>query len=201
MLGPFESAEKPDTDLVIHYGSAKGFLPENRQALRGPGRSIGCLIADFNRDGRLDLAFMAHSLDPGHVAESPIFFNDGHRFQSPVVQYLPAIGPHYMWVQDIGNIYHRRYEENFTSRVFAWTNAVHEGSLVADAMQPFGARVKLQVRNAAHAASVARAAWRVVAAGSFLLTPTDRALQYRLDLLSANGDAYPIVRSVDVRLK
>ena len=30
---------------------------------------------------------------------------------------------------------------------------------------------------------------------------SDRAFQYQLDLISANGDAYPLVRKIDIQLK
>jgi hypothetical protein len=184
----------------IFWGSKHGFTALNRTMLTVDSASE-VVIADFNRDGRLDLAFVAHSIDPGHVCDSPVFFNDGRRFQSPIVQYLPAVGPHYMWVQDIGNIYHRRHEETFTSRVFTWTESVRDGSVAIDAKRPFGARLRCLVRSAANPASLPGSAWREVNGGSFPLGPGDRALQYRLDLLSANGDAYPMIRRVDVRLK
>lgn len=184
----------------IFWGTARGFTPLNRTALTVDSASE-VVIADFNRDGKLDLAFAAHSLDPGHVLESPIFFNDGRRFQSPAVQYLPAIGPHYMWVQDLGNIYHRRHEETFTSRVFAWSAAMREATIVAEATKPFGATVKLSVRSATDAGALGRADWRRVAADSAPLSAADRVLQYRLDLCSANADAYPVIRRVEVRLR
>lgn len=184
----------------IFWGSPRGFAPLNRTALTVDSASE-VVIADFNGDGKPDLAFAAHSLDPGHVLESPIFFNDGRRFQSPAVQYLPAIGPHYMWVQDIGNICHRRNEESFASRVLTWSGPGREVRIVADATEPFGARVRASVRSAANEASLAGTPWRDLGDGRAPLAPGDRVLQYRLDLLSANGDAYPVVRQVAVQVK
>ncbi|MBL9213892.1 MAG: VCBS repeat-containing protein [Opitutaceae bacterium] len=184
----------------IFWGSAEGFAARRRTSLIVDSASE-VTIADFDQDGKLDLAFAAHSVDPGHVVETPIFYNDGKRFQSPRVTWLPVIGPHYGWVQDIGNIVHRRNEENFTSRVHAWTGASRGGRIAVDAAAPHGARVRLQVRSAADAAGLEAAPWRPVAGDAFDLAAGDRALQYRLDLLSANGDAYPVVRKVSVQLK
>ena len=193
--------------MIIYYGSAAGYLPENRKSLHVPGRSQGCLIADFNRDGYLDIAVACMNTDqvifywgsadgfsesnrtilhyPAPVdLEAADLNNDGHRFKSPRVQYLPATGPHQMWVQDIGNLYTRRYEETFTSRVLTWTKPSRGGRLAVDAATPFGSRVGLQVRSAADKAGLASAPWRAVSAQAFELSDGDRALQYRLDLTS-----------------
>ena len=42
--------------LVVRYGSARGFESGRRVALPCDDRSIGCVIADFNRDNWLDIA-------------------------------------------------------------------------------------------------------------------------------------------------
>jgi hypothetical protein len=57
VLGAFD-AVSPDrpTAVIIHYGSADGFTPNRRVAIPCPGRSIGSVIADFNRDAWLDIA-------------------------------------------------------------------------------------------------------------------------------------------------
>ncbi|HRE80701.1 MAG TPA: VCBS repeat-containing protein, partial [Opitutaceae bacterium] len=184
----------------IFWGSAAGFGAQRRTSLTVNSASEA-IIADFDGDGRLDLAFAAHSVDPGHLLESPIFYNDGKRFENPKVQYLPAIGPHYMWVQDIGNIAHRRNEEHFDSRVFSWDERLRSGRIEVDAQTPFKSRVTVQIRTANQADGLTQAPWRDVARNTFNLQAEDRFLQYRLLLQSANGDAYPIVRKVEVSIK
>jgi len=184
----------------IFWGAADGFAARRRTSLTVDSASE-VTIADFDKDGKLDLAFAAHSVDPGHVTDSPIFYNDGNRFKSPRTTFVPVIGPHYGWVQDIGNIRTRRNEENFTSRILAFDTTSAGGRITVDAATPHGSRVALNVRSGAGEAALASAPWRQVSDGSFELAAGDRALQYRLDLLSANGDAYPIVRKVTVKLK
>ena len=184
----------------IFWGSATGYAPLRRTTLNVDSGSEA-VIADFDREGKLDVMLVAHSVDAGHRTESPIYFNDGHRFRAPRVQYLPANGAHYMWVQDIGNIYTRRYEEDFVSRAFGWNRSCRAGTLTVDARQAFGSRVHGQVRSAPSAAALAAAPWRDLAGGAFTLSGDDRALQYRLALLSANGDAYPVVRQVGLQLQ
>ena len=184
----------------IYWGAADGFAARNRTALIVDSASE-VTIADFDKDGKLDLAFAAHSVDPGHIVQTPIYYNDGNRFKAPRTTYLPVVGPHYGWVQDIGNIYTRRNEENFTSRVFTWKDASRGGKLAVDAATSNGSRVGLQVRSATDEAALASAPWRKVSGDSFDLAAGDHAFQYRLDLISANGDAYPVVRKIDVQLK
>lgn len=184
----------------IYWGSAQGYAPLQRTSLTVDSASE-VAIADYDRDGRPDLAFTAHSVNAGHRTDTPIYFNDGNRFHSPKVQYLPVSGPHYMWVQDIGNIYHRRHEEIFTSRVFSWNETRRHGGIKIDAATPFGSSVGLHVRSAFDETAIASASWRKVPGESFEVSGDDRVIQYRLDLLSANGDAYPVVRKVDLSLR
>lgn len=61
VLGAFESANSPSTDLIIYFGSAEGFSATRRQAITVSGRSIGCLIIDANRDGDLDIIIGAYT--------------------------------------------------------------------------------------------------------------------------------------------
>ena len=56
VLGAFEDRD-PETseELIIHYGTERGFDGSRRSAIPSPGRSTGCMVADFNRDGWLDI--------------------------------------------------------------------------------------------------------------------------------------------------
>jgi len=183
----------------IYWGSADGYSPLNRTALIADSAD-DVMIADFNGDGRPDLAFSSHSTDFGHLTQSPIYFNDGQRFTNPAVQYLPTRGPHWMWVQDPGNIQDRRHREEFTSAPLSWSQAAAAGRIAVTATTPHGARVTVAVRSGAAAGALARAPWREAAAGRFTTADSDRVLQYRLTLHSANGDAYPAVSEVRLSL-
>ena len=64
VLGAFEDRD-PETseELVIHYGTERGFDGSRRAAVLSPGRSTGCAVADFNRDGWLDIAVTSSLAD------------------------------------------------------------------------------------------------------------------------------------------
>lgn len=64
VLGAFEDRD-PETseELVIHYGTERGFDGSRRAAVLSPGRSTGCAVADFNRDRWLDVAVTSSLVD------------------------------------------------------------------------------------------------------------------------------------------
>ena len=64
VLGAFEDRD-PETveELVIHYGTERGFDGSRRAAIPSPGRSTGCMVADFNRDGWLDIVVHSSLVD------------------------------------------------------------------------------------------------------------------------------------------
>ena len=60
VAGQFSASQgQADTQLIVYYGSEQGFDPQDRMAIDSPGRSIGTVVADFNRDHWLDVAVAA----------------------------------------------------------------------------------------------------------------------------------------------
>lgn len=106
-----------------------------------------------------------------------------------------------MSVQDIGNIYYRRHEETFFSHVFTWKEISREDRIEVKATTPVGSYLGLFVRSGADTTTIASAIWRKVTLESFKIPTGDCSLQYRLHLVSANVDAYPLVRKVKVPLR
>lgn len=184
----------------IYWGSAEGYNPLNRTALIVDSAD-DVMIADFNGDGLPDLAFSSHSTDFGHLTQSPIYFNDGQRFANPAVQYLPTRGPHWMWVQDLGNIYDRSHREQYVSPILHWHQTATDGQIIVTATTPHHSQLKVEVRSAETPDALATAPWRAVRSDRFPTRSVDRVMQYRLVLLSANGDAYPVVDKVSLTLR
>jgi hypothetical protein len=63
VIGFFEHQDMKPTDLVIYYGSKSGFDSRNRVAIPCDGRSASPTIADYNKDGWLDIAVCSYPKD------------------------------------------------------------------------------------------------------------------------------------------
>ena len=76
--------------LHIFYGSPEGFRPKNSQAYLAGYSPINTAVADFNRDGNLDLISTAYSSPTARVLPAQLFWGNGKTldFDHPVN--LPA---------------------------------------------------------------------------------------------------------------
>jgi hypothetical protein len=186
---------REDVPSYIYWGSADGYSVKRRTSLT-VNSAHDVMIADYDGDGRLDLAFSAHSSNDGHRIASPIFYNDGERFAHPRVQYLPTTGTHFMAVQDIGNIVDRSFTETYDSAVLSWSAAAGSGRIEGKAETPAGTRLEFLVRSAPDAARLAQAPWQAAPDGHFSVAHDARALQYRARFVSPDGDRFPVIESV-----
>jgi hypothetical protein len=183
----------------LYWGGPDGFSPGRRTTLMTDS-GHDAAVGDFDLDGRLDLAVSCHTRDGDHHTVSKVFFGDGQRFTRSRVLELPTHGTHWMWLQDMGNIATRRWEESYVSSVFAWDGARAEGTVEPDAAVPPGTRLELAVRSAASREQLSGRSWTPTGAGRFELAPGDRVLQYRVTFRSDNGDRYPVLDRVSVEL-
>jgi len=183
----------------IYWGSKTGFTPRNRAALICDSAD-DALAADFDRDGKLDLAVAGHSTDGDHTAYSKVFYNDGARFENPRVEKLLTYGPHWMDSQDMGHIAHRRWEQWCESSVFKWDSGATRARLMFEAATPAGADLAFEIRSAPDAETLRDQLWRDVADDSFAVDSGDRVLQYRTTFRSPNGDRFPTLRRVEIEL-
>ncbi|MBL9215539.1 MAG: VCBS repeat-containing protein [Opitutaceae bacterium] len=74
----------------IYYGSPKGFREENSQTYSAGYTPIFTAVADFNRDGNLDLAATAYSSATERVLPARIFWGNGKRIDFEHPFNLPA---------------------------------------------------------------------------------------------------------------
>ena len=158
----------------------------------------GSMAADFDHDGKLDIAVSCHSQHGNHNTNSKVFYNDGRRFTQPRVTLLPTHGTHWMHVQDVGHIYHRRWEQTYESSVFHWQAVPRYGRLAYEAQVPKGTKLHFAVRAATKPQELELMPWRDVTSKRFKLSPIDRCLQYRAIFKSDNGDRYPVLDRVRV---
>lgn len=202
LVSPQQSGELTREDLACHlyWGSAKGYATRRRTTFFCDSVN-DTMAADFNSDGRIDLAVACHTRHGDHRTQSRVLYNDGARFENPTVQKLPTNGPHLIWAADVGHIYDRKFRHTFESRMFQWTEAARQGTLASKETAPAGSRLEFSVRSAASKADLAAAQWRPVVKGIFPVDIAHRAMQYCATLHSDNGDRYPVLDRVEISLK
>ena len=183
----------------LYWGGPDGFTIRGRTILTTDS-AHDALAGDFDRDGRLDLAVSCHTRDGDHHTSSRVFYNDGHRLAHPRVVELPTIGSHWMWDQDMGHIYHRRFEQTYESSVFEWTRNAVAGWVSVKAETPEGSSLFFDVRSDATREGLRARPWRRVDGREFPLQAEDRFLQYRATFKSANGDRYPVLDRVEIEI-
>jgi hypothetical protein len=202
LVSPQHSGELTREDLACHiyWGSATGFATRRRTTFFSDSVN-DTMAADFDGDGKIDLAVNAHTRHGDHRTQSRVLYNDGRRFEQPRIQRLPTNGPHLIWAQDVGHIYHRSYRQAYESRVFSWDGPVRSVRIADKSSTPAGTSIVRSVRSAPNMESLALSGWVETPRGEYRTRPDDRHLQYRLELRSDNGDRYPIVDRVDIELQ
>ena len=202
IFSPQHSGELTREDLACHiyWGSEEGFHTRRRSTLFCDSVNDS-LAGDFNGDGLIDLAVACHTRHGNHRAFSRVFYNDGRRFRSPRVTRLPTNGTHLMWALDIGNVMDRSYRETFESRVWEWNESAGRGRVRIEADVPRGGGLSIAVRSAANAKQLKEQTWKPVRGRKFTLLPGDRVLQYRATFRCDNGDRYPVLDRVEIRIK
>ena len=184
----------------LYWGGQDGFEPRRRTDLICDS-AHDAQVGDFDHDGRLDLAVSCHTTDGDHNTDSQVFYNDGKRFQNPRIERLPTHGTHWMWSQDMGHIYHRRWEQTYESSVFEWGTERARGRITHKADAPKGTSLAFDVRTAGATQELPQQAWRDVEESGFTIPLRHRALQYRTVLKSHNGDRFPVVDQVRVEVQ
>ncbi len=188
--------------MYLYWGSKTGFSEDNRTEFIGDSGS-DALAADFDNDGKVDLAIAEHAKNSGHRKPiSRVYYNDGDRFRSSGVRVesLRAMGTHWIWNYDIGHIMTRKYEHSYTSKVVTLNENAANGRISLDMNNPPGGKMIVQVRSSGDKESLEKEGWRIVEDTTFSLKANSRLFQYKLVFQAANGDGYPAVKSVSVSI-
>jgi hypothetical protein len=186
----------------LYWGSPKGYSEGNRTELTVDS-GHGSMAADFNGDGRIDLAVSCHSRNGTHLTNSKVFYNDGKRFTRSLPVELPTIGSHYMQRADVGNLYDRSYRETYTSSVFSWSRAFMSARCKASVTTPGKSHLEWAMRSAGSKVELETVPWQDLGSQSefvFQLPATARCLQYRAVFVSDNGDRYPVLDRFELAL-
>ncbi|HEV2294453.1 MAG TPA: VCBS repeat-containing protein [Tepidisphaeraceae bacterium] len=183
----------------LFWGGDDGLDPDRKMHLTVDSAS-GALAADFDRDGKLDLAVSCHARHGSHHTMSKVFYNDGKRYAHPRITELPTAGSHWMDMHDMGHVRDRSWRQTYESSAFTWDRSATRAVLAAEADVPPGSTLKLEVRSAPSADALNTGRWRPVDDESIKLAPADRAMQYRAVFHSDNGDRFPTLKRIRIKL-
>ncbi len=140
----------------LFWGSKEGYDDSRRTALLVDSSS-GSQAGDYNGDGLMDIALLAHSTDGRHDTLSRVYYNDGQRFSSPRVELLPTMGPHYFHRAEVGHIYDRSLKQTYESSIHTWEGAQASAIVRVVAERPGNCRLELATRGAATPDALAKA--------------------------------------------
>ena len=192
--GSYQSEVNRDICSFIYWNRKGSFQNADRQDIVTHSVS-GCLAADFNQDGRVDLAVANHKVFGDHTGYSEVWWNGTEGFLPSRTTKLPTCGPHGMSAIEPGNQLTRGPEEYYYSEPYRADRdlTVRGADVVAEC--PPKTWVKLLMRSAATREALESAEWREpagvkVAKGGYL--------QYRLELGATLSLSTPRVTKVSV---
>ncbi|MCW5852123.1 MAG: VCBS repeat-containing protein, partial [Anaerolineae bacterium] len=203
----YHGGQERDIDSYIYWNRpGQGFSAADRSRLFTHSAS-GCVAADFNEDGWVDLAIAYHKVNGDHVGHSAIWWNGPDGFVEGRVTRLPTSGPHGMTAVGIGNIADRGPEEYYTSRPWRLPEGNRVTGIAWQAELAPRTWVKAQLRAASTEAGLTDAPWFGPAGpGSWFeagqaveVYPEVRGwVQYRLALGAFNSGGTPRVTQIDL---
>ena len=193
----------------IYWGGANGSYSEsNRSHL--PAESSGPLtVADLNQDNWFDIVVFNHIVRGDHGAGANIFWGsvDGYSYHRH--DWIQTFGPHFGVRRDVGNIYHRRLEEEYRSAPQELPPGKIASQIKWRAQTPHGTKVRFQLRTAPSKEQLSKAAWTgprhtdsfFKQPGPIQLADQSRWLQYRVLLLTPDGGNTPILEEVRIEVR
>ena len=203
----YHAVGERDIDSYIYWNRpGRGFSAADRHRMFTHSAS-GCVAADFNEDGWVDLAIAYHKVWGDHIGYSGVWWNGPDGFDERRVTTLPTVGPHGMTAVGTGNIADRGPEEFYSSAPFALPDGARLTQIWWEAETPAKTWVKAQIRVAPTKETLADApwigpageeSWFENAQGLKAALGVGKWVQYRLALGATNSLSTP--RVTEVRL-
>ena len=192
---------------TIYWNSDQGFQPDRFTRLPTHSAS-GVLTADFDRNGYEDILFSCHSRDGNHRNQAFLYWGGPDGFSTERRSQLPVLGPHFLSVIDIGQIYDRGDRYDFISPAFDAGPKPVFSTLTWKGDTPSRTGLEFQLRAAETRQGLDAAPWqgprgpdsfyRTSPARIAGLPPKTRWIQYRASLISPDSANSPVLRSVSV---
>lgn len=186
-----------DINSFIYWNREGVFGDFDRQELITHAPS-GCLAADFNEDGRVDLAVANHKIFGDHLGYSEVWWNGPEGFLPTRTTKLPTRGPHGMSGVEPGDILTRGPEEYWLSEPRRSDAALTVDGVAVAADCPPKTWVKATARAAATEEALADAEW---SEPEGLAVPAGGYLQIRLELGAKLSLSSPRVTRIEVKFR
>ena len=202
VISSYHGGTRRDFPSYIYWQGPNGFDRNNVLRLE-TNSAEGVMIADYNGDSRLDILFANHQKDGSHHLDSYLYWGGPKGFSPERRLSLPAIGPHFLTVTDMGNIHDRRNTYSYLSPMEKFPTAGHLRAINWTADTPPGTAVRFQVRSAATAEALAKAVWEgAQGPDSYFAQPAKAAglglhgpwVQFQA-ILENPGGGLPVLRS------
>lgn len=188
--GSYHGGKDRDINSFLYWNREGKFSELDRDLLYTHSAS-GCLAADFNEDGYVDLAVANHKVDGDHHGYSTVWWNGPQGFNPANCTNLPTNGPHGMISTEIGNILDRGPSEYYYSAPYQVDEDCVATKAWAQGDVPPKTAVNLTLR-------VNGGDW--VEAGNLQLKSGD-ILEYRAELYAINGLRTPRIEKIVVEFE
>ena len=203
----YHDIRERDVDSYIYWNRpGRGFSANDFRRMFTHSAS-GCVAADFNENGWVDLAIAYHKVWGDHLGYSGVWWNGPDGFDEKKVTTLPTIGPHGMTAVGAGNIMDRGPEEYYVSSPFKLPAGAGLQEISWQGDVPAKTWVKAQLRFAETEEGLAAAPWTGPAGteswfenGQYVEATrfSGQWVQYQLALGSTNSLSTPRVTKVEV---
>ncbi len=179
-------------EQAIYWGSSTGYSDNNKTWFGIPIETSGGTIGDYNFDGHLDI--FSNTITPG--TSSYIFW--GPSFNTNTI--IPTDSDHHAMFREIGNVYNRKYYEDYISSVFDANEEVDWGIIDWDDSLPPGSNIALFVRSGnTPNPDTSWSGWDSLGKGEEISDSLNsRYLQYRARLKYTNPSYLPYLYEVRI---
>ena len=180
------------TQQRIYWGSVSGYSDSNAEGFGCALESSGGFIADLNNDGFLDI--FTNTRTP--TTHSYIFW--GPDYSTDIN--LPSIQDHHGHFRQIGNVYNRRYYDDYISSVFDAGIPTDWGMIEWTAYEPEGASLNAYVRTGdVPVPDQSWSAWVSIDNGGMIPAYLNsRYIQYKIALCFTNPCYLPMLENISI---